>query len=100
MIDSWLAQLKPDWLEWLWPYLKDYVASPITLRGATIMVTFLVLGYLLVFFTYLIMRRFVRSWNLAAYRDLTGGSDPSAIWHSVGDRAENKKQEEGEIKEQ
>jgi predicted acylesterase/phospholipase RssA len=97
MIGGWLAELVPGRLEWLWHRLNCCIASPITLRGATILVTFLVLGYLLVFLTYLIMRRLVRAWNLAVYRDLTGGSDPSGIWLSYSDGAPDEKQEQGDV---
>jgi hypothetical protein len=86
MLGPWFDCLMPGWLGWILSHLKGYAAWPVTLKGLTVIITFLLLGYLLIFLTYLIMRRSVRSWDLATYRSLTGGSDPGVVW-SEGDKA-------------
>ena len=80
MLGPWFDCLMPGWLGWILPHLKGYAAWPVTLKGLTVIITFLLLGYLLIFLTYLTMRRSVRSWNRATYRRLTGGSDPGVVW--------------------
>ncbi|GAJ08801.1 unnamed protein product, partial [marine sediment metagenome] len=80
MLGPWFDFLMPGWLGWILSHLKGYAAWPVTLKGLTVIITFLLLGYLLIFLTYLIMRRSVRSWDLATYRSMTGGSEPDVVW--------------------
>jgi predicted acylesterase/phospholipase RssA len=80
MLGPWFDCLMPGWLGWILSHLKGYAAWPVTLEGITVIITFLLLGYLLIFLTYLVMRRSVRSWDLTTYRSLTGGTDPGVEW--------------------
>ena len=80
MLGPWFDCLMPNRLAWVLTHLKGYVVWPVTLKGLTVIFAFLLLGYLLIFLTYLIMRRSVRLWELATYRSLTGDSDPGVEW--------------------
>ncbi|MBN2123541.1 MAG: patatin-like phospholipase family protein [Deltaproteobacteria bacterium] len=99
MLGGWLSSAVPGWLADLWPRLKEYIASPLTLQGLTILAAFTVLAYMLAFITYVVMRSFVRRWDLAAYRRLAGAAEPDVVW-SEDDHGESgkrgKKEEEKE----
>ena len=62
------------------PNLQDYVAWPITATGLTVLIFLGLLGYLLAFWTYSILRRLVRRWELEEYKNLTGEERPSTHW--------------------
>ena len=62
--------------------LSGYIQWPITLKGATLLIVFLLLGYVLMFVAYVVIRRVTRKLDLSTYKRLTGGQNPNVSWPS------------------
>lgn len=72
---GWLGGMIPGWVTILFSERIGFLNWPITPNGFTVLFVLASLSYLLVFLSYLIMRRLARRWDIGQYRALTG-EDP------------------------
>lgn len=78
--NQWWTTGAPGGLRFGWA--KGYLDSPITIKGATVLVVLLLLGYLLGLGTYMLMRRLAAFWDKGFYRKYAG-PEYSLTWEKV-----------------
>lgn len=79
MADAWLGDALPGWLRAVFGASEGLFRWPITAKGTTILVVFVLVAYFLAFLTYVIMRRRVLKWDRKAYHNLAREA-PSTHW--------------------
>lgn len=86
-LDSLTDLLGVPFLKWVESLLPGRISTFFTddqlgffQESATVVLSIVILGYLLIFLTYNVMRRLVRGWNLSKYEEMTGGDTPSTKW--------------------
>ncbi len=77
---GWLQSFVPKWITWFFGTKLGFIQWPITPRGVTILLYVALLGYVLAFLTYLILRRLVRRWDMDQYKTITENQAPSTRW--------------------
>ena len=78
---EWVDSLVPGWISTVFSDgLLNFLKWPVTEAGVTVVLSIVILGYLLLFVTYNVMRALVRGWNLSKYEEMTGGETPSTRW--------------------
>ena len=68
------------WLDYLFRESIGFLRWPITPDGFTVILVLGLLSYCLIFISHVIMRRLVRTWDRAQYRQLTGDDPSSGGW--------------------
>jgi NTE family protein len=76
---KWLDDCIPSFLKAIFTNHVDFFRWPINSDGVASLLTMFIIGYLLLFSTYLLMRWFIKYMDLLQYEDLTGKS-PSTNW--------------------